>query len=289
MTTPGIINLRLNKPSTESTDSSAKYESLSSAHSSSTANKTSKDSGLDRTNGGGGKSGGGSKPPPAGAVATKTMPFNYDKYKLYKRLAQTAQAERKIFSIIGGGYQPIRQALLQRGWQERLHDKQQLELQQTSHRTLLLKAQPGNQYEMAAIARLLRPFPAYFLWHPRGVRVTCFDELQPFKSRLTRAREFDFTLKEGLVNCAREGRWQYVEGRAELSCPRSYRLCIEGEADEFMHDFRFTGCTSLIGYLVAGVQPGGSNERFAGDGECGSQSSLSDARCALTNALTDHI
>lgn len=198
---------------------------------------------------------------------TKTPPpFNYDRYKRYKRIAHNAQQQRKIFSIIGTGYHPIRRALLQRGWCERFLESPKSALQCLSQHTLLQQARTGNDYETAAISKLLDPFPSYFVWHPRNIKVTRFDAMRPFKSRLVREAKFDFTLKEGLVNCDRERRWQHAEGSAELSCPRGYRLCEEGETDAFMRDYRLTGCTSLLAFLVNGIRRDGTNECFAADG-----------------------
>lgn len=199
--------------------------------------------------------------------ATSSPPFNYGRYKRYKRIALNAQKQRKIFSIIGGGYPSIRRALLQRGWLERLMDSQKRPLQCLSHHTLLQLARTGNDYETAAISKLLNPFPSYFVWHPRNVKVDRFDAMRPFKSRLVREFQFDFTLKEGLVNCDRERRWQHAEGSVELSCPRSYRLYEDGETEEFMRDYRLTGCTSLLAFLVDGMRLGGLNEHFAETGQ----------------------
>lgn len=199
--------------------------------------------------------------------AKSSPPFNYERYKRYKRIALNAQKQRKIFSIIGAGYHSIRRALLQRGWHERLLESQKRPLQCLSHHTLLQLARTGNDYETAAISKLLNPFPSYFVWHPRNMKVDRFDAMRPFKSRLVREFQFDFTLKEGLVNCDRERRWQHAEGKVELSCPRSYRLCEEGETEEFMRDYRLTGCTSLLAFLVDGMRLGGLNERFAADGQ----------------------
>lgn len=191
-------------------------------------------------------------------VAPTAKPFDYAKYKQYKAIAEKAGDERKIFTIFAFGYDALRRAFLQRGWRERFLDGQRHPLQSMSQHSLLLNAQPGNNYETMAISKLLHPYPVWFLWHPRHMQLNTFDAVLPFKSRMRRAQQRDFTLKDGLVNCARE--------QPSLQCPRSYRLYGPGETDEFMKDFRFTGCTSLLGFLVAGIRPNGVNDRFADDG-----------------------
>lgn len=195
-------------------------------------------------------------------VRKQQAPFQYEKYKQYKKLAENAYIQRKIFSIIGG-YQSVRRALLRRGWQERLLDTQYRNLQSISHHSLLQRAQPGNEYEKMAISKLLQPYPSYFLWYPRYTVMTRFDHVVPFKSRLTRARDHDFTLKDGLISCDHDRHWQYIPNRSELRCPRSYRLYSPDETEDFMKDYRFTGCTSLLAFLVSGAHDNGTNEFFA--------------------------
>lgn len=68
------------------------------------------------------------------------------------------------------------------------------------------------------------------------------------------------------MNCNRERHWHYIPNRSELNCPRSYRLMVNDETSEFMRDYRFTGCTSLLAWLVAGKLPEGKNQRFAAEG-----------------------
>lgn len=187
------------------------------------------------------------------AIRHQQSPFQYEKYKQYKKIAETAHMQRKIFSIIGG-YQSVRRALLRRGWQERLLESQFRNLQSISHHSLLQRAKPGNEYEKVAISKLLQPYPSFFLWYPRNTVMTRFDHVVPFKSRLSRDRLYDFTLKDGLINCNDARHWQYIPGRSELTCPRSYRLYMTDEMDEFMKDYRFTGCTSLLAFLVAGIR-----------------------------------
>lgn len=205
-------------------------------------------------------------PPVAKDFVKTASSFNYERYRRYKLLAEKAAKERKVFTILGG-YPTVRNALLKRGWLERLWDNQYVQMQQKSHHSLLEHAQPGNEYEVVLISKLLQSFPSNFIWYPRYMNVTRFDGVQPFKSRMDRPREFDFTLKEGMVNIWRSDQWLHIPGKSELICPRSYRLFLPDELNEFMADYRFTGCTSLLAFIVDGQRPNGKNIHFSETGK----------------------
>lgn len=199
-------------------------------------------------------------------AANVNSPANYDKYKQYKARVDTAVREHKVFTILGG-YPTVRLALLQRGWVERLWDNQYVQLQQKSQNVLLDLAKPGNDYELVVMSKMLQSFPSNFVWYPRNMLLTRFDGVLPFKSRMTRMREYDFTLKDGLVNIWRSKQWLHIPGKSELVCPRSYRLFVQDEMNEFMADFRFTGCTSLLSFIVNGQRTNGTNIHFTATGK----------------------
>lgn len=200
--------------------------------------------------------------------------FNFELYKRYKQRAAKAIQEHKVFTILGG-YPTVRKELLNRGWLERLWESHSL--QQCSQHTLLKQAKSGNEYEVAALSKFLNAYSANFVWYPRYMRITKFDNVNPLKSRMTRSREFDFTLKEGLVNISRSSQWFHIPGKSELACPRSYRLFVPEELSEFMADYRFTGCTSLLAFLVDGQRADGYNIHFTEDGKLNSISELSNS------------
>lgn len=192
--------------------------------------------------------------------------FNYDRYKRYKSLVAKAVKEQKVFTIIGG-YPTVRNELIKRGWLERLWENPKNLIQQMSQHSLLIHARPGNEHEVTSISKLLSPYSSNFVWFPRYMKLTRFDNVQPLKSRMFRPRDLDFTLKEGLVSICRASQWFHIPGISELACPRSYRLFIADEMNEFMADFRFTGCTSLLAKLVDGQKTNGQNVHFSETGK----------------------
>lgn len=124
-------------------------------------------------------------------------------------------------------------------------------LQEMSQHSLLARASDGNDHEVTALSKLLRTSAVNFIWQPKYWK---FQQearnVKPFRNRLCRNRTSDFTIKEGLCQCTKDRHWFHVTDRCELNCPRSYRLFLPDEIAEFMDDYRFTGCTSLI-YFIA--------------------------------------
>lgn len=155
-----------------------------------------------------------------------------------------------MFTIYGG-WGCIRRALLNRGWIEKLHPGQLQQLQALSQHSLLAKSANGNDYEVAALSKLLNASAVHFVWQPKKMKFRQFENVKPFKNRLLRNRWNDFTIKEGLCQCAKEQHWCHLAGQSELNCPRSYRLFLTDEVAEFMDDYRFTGCTSLVAFMAA--------------------------------------
>lgn len=189
--------------------------------------------------------------------APPQSPYNYEKYKSLKQVAQDAINDKKTFTIyypFGTSiHRPLRKALIKRNWSEKLYPNQLKVLQSKSQHTLLHNAVNGNQSEVAALSKLLHGVPIHFVWQPKYFRVDQPIDGLPFRNRLHRCNNYDFTRKECLVGCTKEHHWMHVYGRCELNCPRSYRMFIPDEVADFVDDYRFTGCISLLSRVANAI------------------------------------
>lgn len=196
-------------------------------------------------------------------------PFNYNKYKQLKKVAENAINDKKIFTIyhsFGSAiHRPLRKALIKRNWCEKLFPNQLKLLQSKSQHSLLHNAANGNHFEVAALSKMLHTVPVNFIWQPKFLRINHPIDGLPFRNRLPRGNNSDFTRKECLVGCTKEQHWMHVYGRCELNCPRSYRMFIADEMADFVDDYRFTGCVSLLCRIASAIAdpstvfaPGGS-------------------------------
>lgn len=184
-------------------------------------------------------------------------PFNYQKYKQLKQVAQNAMNDKKIFTIFhqfgSSIHRPLRKALIKRNWSEKLYHNQLKLLQSKSQHTLLHNAANGNQSEVAALSKFFHKAPVHFVWQPKYIRIDQPIDGLPFRNRLPHRNNFDFTRKECLVGCTKEQHWIHICGRCELNCPRSYRMFIADEVADFVEDYRFTGCISLLSRVASSI------------------------------------
>lgn len=178
------------------------------------------------------------------------IPFNYSKYKELKQIAEYAINNKKTFTIYHTFGSPIhraiRKALVKRNWVEKLYPNQLKHLQSKSQHTLLHNAVNGNQCEVAALSKFCHAVPVYFVWQPKYLQIDQPIGALPFRNRLKHCDNCDFTRKDFLVGCTKQQHWMHIYGHCELNCPRSYRMFIADEAADFVDDYRFTGCISLL-------------------------------------------
>ncbi|XP_058819906.1 tubulin glycylase 3B-like [Topomyia yanbarensis] len=174
--------------------------------------------------------------------------FNFQKHKQLKVKIAAAVEKKNIFSIVGP-YPALRKALKKRNWLEKQTSSSSL-VQNLSVHSLLHKAQEGNEYEEALISKILKLHNADFIWQNRRTKESKKDRFYtPYRSRICYDRNFDFTMKEGLVNVTESIQWFQEIGIAELDCPRTYILNSEDDITKFLEDFQLTACTAFLYYL----------------------------------------
>ena len=195
--------------------------------------------------------------------AVPKINMHNDKFKWLKETVREAIFNKKIFTIYGF-YEPLRRALVKRGWIEKLPKNRLKPLPNISQNSQLLQARNGNEYANIMLSKFLQDYHPTFVWQSKPDPIN-LDEKNAIKNRVPRARSFNFTLKDGLINCAQHISWQTIPGEVELNIPRGYRLFLNDEVKDFMDDFRFTGCTSLLAFIAAHSQQ--PSDLFAEDGQ----------------------
>lgn len=145
-----------------------------------------------------------------------------------------AKSDKKIF-MVTGGYEPLRQSLLVRGWIEKIPDDKLSLIPPTSERFIL--------------ALLLKNSPFHFIWQPRSRPIKNLHNLSPFINSINRQRNFDFTTKDGITNCANNFQWYHIDGLTDLSYQRSHILIDKSAKEEFSEDFRRSAFTCFIKFL----------------------------------------
>lgn len=145
-----------------------------------------------------------------------------------------AKTEKKIFMFIGG-YETVRQILLDRGWIEKISKSEQLAYIPPSERLIM--------------SGMMKNLPFYFIWQPRNrpVQPLHVQNVMPYVNSISRQRLLDFTTKDGLDNCAQNYHWYHVDGITDLNYQRSHIMVDKATKDEFCEDFRRT---ALIGFLT---------------------------------------
>lgn len=168
-----------------------------------------------------------------------------DRYRYFESKARDAVNEKKIFTIIGG-FDVIRRSLLDRGWIEKYGDSS---MQKTCSDKLLKEAGDGNEAQRNVLSQMVRNSPSYFIWQPKYYDGDTYNIYYPFRNRMNRSKNFDFTLKEGLHNCVENVHWSIIEGLSELSYQRSFLLYSRSSRDNFTEEYRFTRTTSFLSFL----------------------------------------
>ncbi|CAO1413336.1 unnamed protein product [Diamesa hyperborea] len=169
-----------------------------------------------------------------------------EKFKALEARARHAINSKKIFTVIGG-FEDIRQSLLERGWIERYLDN--------NNRTILSERLIKLSLTCAVTERLIlsymvRTSPVYFIWQPKYFEGLTHNIHYPIRNRLNRIRALDFTLKEGLHNCAENIQWHQIEEVSDhFSYQRSFLLTDIYKRDEFVQEYKRTEITSFLTFL----------------------------------------
>ncbi|XP_037958865.1 tubulin glycylase 3B-like [Teleopsis dalmanni] len=172
---------------------------------------------------------------------------------LYQTRCMVANKNRKIFTI-SNGYDALRDALLQRGWVEKVHPTAIAKYSMFSYKQLLQCAERGNEYERTLMSKIVEKYPAYFVWQVR-TREMVFPEAAPYRNRIRSRRRLRFTSKIGLTNCAEMETWYRRDNDTILNYPRIHKLHQDyKEWNYFLKDYRQTQCRSLLTYILNNVK-----------------------------------
>ncbi|XP_011191462.2 tubulin glycylase 3A [Zeugodacus cucurbitae] len=179
-----------------------------------------------------------------------------------RRRAQEAVKQNKTFTI-RGSFHSVRNALVARGWIEKLdvHRKQiPTGVCQVTYDDLaqgLPKRKPGEtrrQYivkcERNIMSRFLEHMPIDFLWTNRKEKCDYIDQAKNPGMIINKFHRVPFTSKEGLCAQLKDFHWFYEEGMSELYFPRCYNVWSLEELAEFMENFKLTACIAFIRLVV---------------------------------------
>lgn len=170
-----------------------------------------------------------------------------EKMKYYRDLVEKAIDAKKVFMIYGN-FPVIKNALRSRGWVEKLNPSHTSDSLRYPMNYLLKHAAYGNDFETVSMSNMVGQAPANFIYNAlnnTSLHYTC-----PIETKFHRDPCCDYTSKDGFSNCANNRHWFHIINLSELRVPRSYCLTEEDEISDFVADFLFTACTSLITFIV---------------------------------------
>ncbi|XP_014102567.2 tubulin glycylase 3A [Bactrocera oleae] len=199
--------------------------------------------------------------PPSNYCNRRTW-ITTDRLNELRRRAQEAVKQNKTFTI-RGSFHSVRNALVARGWIEKLdvHRKQiPTGVCQVTYDDLaqgLPKRKPGEtrrQYiakcERNIMSRFLEHMPIDFLWTNRKEKCDYIDQAKNPGMIINKFHRAPFTSKEGLCAQLKDFHWFYEEGMSELYFPRCYNVWSLEELAEFMDNFKLTACIAFIRVVV---------------------------------------
>ncbi|XP_059617744.1 tubulin glycylase 3A-like [Phlebotomus argentipes] len=177
-----------------------------------------------------------------------------------RKRAQEAQKNHRVFTIRGCFY-TVRKALLQRGWVEKLDVHRRasmpcnLTIEEMIHQLPVRRAgESRKQYlikcERNILSRFLEYTPVDFLWTARKEKADWIDMARNPALLINKFHKVPFTTKEGLCSSLRDFHWFYEDGIAETYYPRCFNVWSPDELNDFIDDFRLTGCMGLLKWLA---------------------------------------
>ncbi|CAH1141105.1 unnamed protein product [Phyllotreta striolata] len=175
---------------------------------------------------------------------------------LLKDEVEEAVMQKKTFSV-KGCYPIIRQALIRRGWVEKVNAsyrddtrgiKNYLSLTMQELYDLTKLAETHQIAKKVLRSKLLGPGHQVDLyWAPNYISYQeCYDKIKMTLINKIRWNSASYTSKHGLCEASRHAFWFNLPGVAKLNVPRSYRLAKEGDAEEFVRDFNMTAAMALL-------------------------------------------
>lgn len=214
----------------------------------------------------------------------KDPPTNYcnrrswvttDRMNELRRKAQEAVKQNKTFTI-RGCFNSVRNALIARGWVEKLdvHRKHvPTGICQVTFEDLaqgLPKRKPGEtrrQYiakcERNIMSRFLEHMPIDFLWTNRKEKCDFIDQAKNPGMTINKFHRAPFTSKEGLCSQLKDFHWYYEEGTAEMYFPRCFNVWSPEELGEFVENFKLTACMAFVRWMVDKYSEGGFDAVFS--------------------------
>ncbi|XP_002002281.2 tubulin glycylase 3A [Drosophila mojavensis] len=213
---------------------------------------------------------------PTNYIARRTW-ITTDRMNELRRKAQEAAKQNKIFTI-RGCFHSVRNALLARGWVEKLDvHRKVLPLGQMTYEDLtqrLPKRKAGEtrrQYvlkcERNIMSRFLEHMPVDFLWTNRKEKCDYIDQAKNPGMTINKFHRAPFTSKEGLCSQLRDFHWFFEEGMAEMYFPRCYNVWSPEELGEFVDNFKLTACVAYLRAMLCKYHKQGSDAVFSPSGK----------------------
>ncbi|KAH8402516.1 hypothetical protein KR222_002021 [Zaprionus bogoriensis] len=213
---------------------------------------------------------------PTNYVARRTW-ITTDRMNELRRKAQEAAKQNKIFTI-RGCFNSVRNALLARGWVEKLDmHRKVLPMGQMTYEDLtqrLPKRKAGEtrrQYvlkcERNIMSRFLEHMPVDFLWTNRKEKCDYIDQAKNPGMTINKFHRAPFTSKEGLCSQLRDFHWFFEEGMAEMYFPRCYNVWSPEELGEFVDNFKLTACVAYLRAMLCRYHKQGAEAVFSPSGK----------------------
>lgn len=180
-----------------------------------------------------------------------------NRYKSLKQKALRAMRENKIFSVTGCN--PVRAALLDRGWVEKL-PPDKMNLSRIKKGFFTTKAEIVAELEKLFLSNLVEKAQPNFIWRTKEeLRESPINMMSIDFPLIVNRLKTDalWASKQGLCSSMKRNYWFYIEDVSEVMGPRSYSTGDPGEMEGFDKDYKITACTSLLKWVLSMV----ANER----------------------------
>ena len=171
------------------------------------------------------------------------------RYKILKVKAAEAVRDHKLFAVFGC-CNGIRNALLERGWVEKL-PIEKMNLAKIRNGTLTTKPEIMAEVEKLLLSNLVVQHSPNFIWRTKEENRDMPKENLAIVNRLK--TDALWTSKQGLCCSMKRNYWFYIEDVAEVIGPRSYSTGNSGDMEGFVKDYRITACTSLLKWVLSMV------------------------------------
>ncbi|XP_049866852.1 tubulin glycylase 3A-like [Pectinophora gossypiella] len=172
------------------------------------------------------------------------------RYLRLKNLAADAMKHNKIF-LIHGYCTPIRKALVERGWVEKVPPNK-MDLAKLRNKRYRDNSEMHIELEKLLLSNFVEKCDPNFVWNAKDDR----DDYATRSHNVVYNKlkvEALWTTKQGLCTSIKSNCWYYIEDVAEINSPRTYSSFDEGEKEDFERDYKLTACTSLLKWVLSMV------------------------------------